>query len=97
MRPIYPYDLQDAARALMCVAPESRAGLAAEILVRADTADRYRKRFRRPHPQYGPGTLSGAAHSLPMAEMPWACHRDFLAAMRVLLTVWLDHPTHRDL
>lgn len=97
MRPVQPYDLQDAARALMAADPSERGHLARMILDRADLADRYRKRFQRPHPQFGGGTLSAAACSFPRANMPWRCNETYLRCMRILLTAWVAHQDHRDL
>lgn len=94
MRPVYPYDLQDAARALMAEEPDGRAQLARAILDRADIADRYRKRHQRPHPEFGAGSLSGAARGFPLAPMPWRCNDTFLACMRLFLSVYLDHSPH---
>ncbi|MFT6076800.1 MAG: hypothetical protein ACJAZ1_003738 [Yoonia sp.] len=35
--------------------------MVARLIAHADTADRYRERLRKPHPQFGAGTLMSAA------------------------------------
>lgn len=63
MRPVQMADIEAAARAICAVAADERAALASEIYFRADVADRYRKRLRQVHPEYGTGSLmSAAAH-----------------------------------
>ncbi|WP_159087004.1 DUF7742 family protein [Loktanella sp. Alg231-35] len=63
-------DIEIAARALLAVDAEARAGVMTELLRRADIADRYRKKLRRPHVQFGTGTLMSAASRFDMAPRP---------------------------
>jgi hypothetical protein len=63
MRRLVPADLDAAARALLAVPPTARQRLAGRLVVEADAADRYRRRFGRAHPIWGNGTLESAARS----------------------------------
>ncbi|MBN7785262.1 hypothetical protein JYP51_10045 [Ponticoccus gilvus] len=78
MRPVLPGDVSAAARALLAVAPEGRAALAQRLLTEAAAADRYRRRFRRAHPDWGNGTLRAAALAHPVAAEPRLDDRDHL-------------------
>ena len=70
MRPLCISDLMVTARALIS-APLGRRWPLARILVQqADAADRYRKKFRRNHPDWGNGTLMSVAHSHVLKDEP---------------------------
>ncbi|MBB5722056.1 hypothetical protein FHS72_001680 [Loktanella ponticola] len=60
MRPIHLSDLHYAACALKNEPEITRPATLQSALANADTADRYRKRLRRAHPDYGTGTLTSA-------------------------------------
>ncbi len=77
MRPVLPGDVSAAVRALLAVAPEGRAALAQRLVTEA-AADRYRRRFRRGHPDWGHGTLWAAALAHPVAAEPRLDDRDHL-------------------
>lgn len=96
MRPIFPYDLQDVARALMMVSNAERPALAQDVLRRAVAADAYRRKFARPHPEFGHGTISGAARSFPLAPLPWHADQAYLSCIRVFLTAYLDGAGHKE-
>ena len=70
MRAVQLADVEIAARALMIVPCEDRKSLIERLLWQADTADRYRKRLRRPHGEFGTGTLMSAAMQCPLAPRP---------------------------
>ncbi len=81
-------DLHHAARALLSVPHNARAGFCAELLWQAHVADKYVKRLRRLHPQWGDGSLRAAA--LPyssVVEVPphtavlWPCMAVVLDAL----------------
>lgn len=69
MRPVGLGDLSAAAGALAAVAPARRAGLMAILIAEAETADRFRRRHGRPHPDFGNGTLMAAALARPQARL----------------------------
>jgi len=54
-------DLWAAARVLSTIPARARAGAMRALLLRAEAADRYRKRYRRAHPRWGDGSLMAAA------------------------------------
>ncbi|MGJ8622175.1 MAG: DUF7742 family protein [Yoonia sp.] len=61
-------DIEMAARVLIECAPSARAGMVKTLLSEAHIADEYRKRLRKPHPQFGTGTLMSAA-----THTRWRC------------------------
>lgn len=61
MRVVQLADIEAAARALMCCAPDRQPALAAQLIAKADLADRYHKRLRKPLVGIGTGTLMSAA------------------------------------
>ena len=70
MRAVQLADIDIAARALLAVDANARAGVMNELLRRADIADRYRKKLQRPHAQFGTGTLMSAASRFDIAPRP---------------------------
>lgn len=58
MRQLILADLLTATRALAASPAEARAKLAAQWLAEAHSADKFTKRRRYPHPQWGNGTLA---------------------------------------
>ena len=60
MREIVHGDVVAAACALLAVTPEGWEARIAGYLIRADAADRYRRRIGRAHPRWGNGSLMGA-------------------------------------
>lgn len=81
MRPISIVDIEVAARVLLCVPPNGHADLMAELLQRADIADRYRKRLGRRHPVFGSGTLMSAAQNYPQSGRPAFIRKEMLQAL----------------
>lgn len=90
MPPIYPSDLQDAARALLAQDAADRAAAARTILFRAFVADRYRKKFKQPHPKFGCGSLGAAARSFEMSIAPRSCDKEYLSCMQVMIEATLS-------
>ena len=84
MRPIQLADIEAAARALCAVAADERIALAKEIYARADIADRYRKRLRRPHPEYGTGTVMSASTRFQQVLRPDCMTPTYLDAIAIL-------------
>ena len=79
MRTVLPGDLRAAACALLPVPREARGAALALLVMRAEAADRYRRRLRRAHPDWGDGTLAAAAGRVP-AE-PFCDDPDYLDAL----------------
>lgn len=73
MRPVGFLDLCHAARVLLLVPVAVRAVVCDRLILEADAADRFRKRFGRVHVDWGNGALSGAAIKRPMAAEPAFC------------------------
>ena len=60
MREVVHGDVVAVASALRELPPEGWEARIAEYLIRADAADRYRRRIGRAHPHWGNGSLMGA-------------------------------------
>ena len=58
------------ARALLSVAPDHRSVACNLVVSQAPAADCYRKRFNRPHPDWGNGSLLAAVRSNPLLNEP---------------------------
>lgn len=69
MRPASWADVARLAQWSLDLPRQDRAGAIAQVIAQAQAADRYRKRWRRPHPDWGDGSL---AQALPR-PLP-ACH-----------------------
>ena len=65
MRAVRLADIEAAARAVLLCAPDGQPALAAQLIAEANLADRYRKRLRKPHTDFGTGTLMSAASGHP--------------------------------
>jgi len=83
MRPIHLTDLDTVVRAVFDLDTTERRRKLDEIIQNADTADRYRKRFKKPHPLYGTGRLgsavTGEKQSITFCNAHYcACLRDLL-------------------
>ncbi len=68
--------------------------MARVILLRADIADRFRKRHKRPHPEFGSGTIGAAARSFERSALPRACDAEYLRCLRIMIEAQLDPPEH---
>ncbi len=91
MRPVTLTDLAAAARVLLALPEARRAAAMAALIVRAEAADRYRRRNGLGHPVYGNGTLLAAALAHPAAA-PEAGARDYLACLALATEAVLRHP-----
>lgn len=67
MRPVLADDILLAARAISAVSEAERPLRLQRWLQEAHWADRYRKRLRRSHPQWGNGSLMARALCEPLA------------------------------
>lgn len=69
MRPVLHGDIVGAARALLAVKAEQRAGLIGRLIAQAGWADRFRAQKGRAHPFWGDGSLEvAAAHHRQLPE-----------------------------
>ncbi len=64
MRRVLLGDLVAAACCLAGAPQNSRAALASRLITEADAAHRYMKRFARPHPNWGTGSIETRANAL---------------------------------
>ncbi|WP_439155837.1 DUF7742 family protein [Yoonia sp.] len=85
MRPVQLADIESALRHLLQVPPAHRGAAMADLLTRAETADRYRKRLGRRHPEFGDGTLMAAALGQAVAPRPSACDAQVLACLAIVI------------
>lgn len=93
MRPLLPSDLDAAVRALLAVPPPQRRARARWLLDKAEVADRYRLRYRRPHPDYGTGTVLSLVALGDRAPLPDCCDTSYCACLAVFLDIFLTQPT----
>lgn len=75
-------DLTTAAAVLSAAAPPDRARLADRLLAEAHAAHLYAKRFAKPHPKWGNGSLMARA----LAIFPKPAHSTDFAALSEILT-----------
>lgn len=94
MRPIHLSDLHHAAISLSSVPLGERKHQFAQALSRADIADRYRKRLRKAHPQFGIGTLTSALSIHLPNDTDRPTDEDYLRAMLVVVTGLLHRAGH---
>lgn len=85
MRPILISDLTVAARALLVVAPSERMELVARMLKFADFGDRYTRRFDKPHPDFGDGTISSVARKGCLPSEPTLDSQAYCACLELVL------------
>ena len=89
MRPLFPGDMDHAVRVLLATDESARGRRAAEILHRADIADRYRKRLGRAHPDFGTGSVLSATGGMAKADLPDRCDKRYCEALPSFLTAYL--------
>ncbi|PUB13120.1 DUF7742 family protein [Yoonia sediminilitoris] len=96
MRPVQFADIEIAARVLRRAPADRRASIIGQILQDADTADRYRKRLRRLHPQYGDGSLMSAALRHDKAPRPASCDALHLRCIAQIVQELLVSEPHQE-
>lgn len=96
MRAVHLTDLNIAARTLLALAPDQRAGAIARLLICAHIADKYRKKTGRAHALYGNGTLGAACQSHPKRRMPDRCDPAYLECFRIVIHALLDRTKHEN-
>lgn len=95
MRPLHLADVEIAARVLALVEPDDRAQVMRDMIAKADLADAYRQLYRRPHPQFGTGTLMSCATRWAAAPRPAALGPDALQALNVVTRTLHAHLTYQ--
>lgn len=70
MRPVILTDVTRAARTLLALPKDGWHRALRDGLDRADVADRYRRATRKPHPDWGNGSLSDALSASPRRPEP---------------------------
>ncbi|AXI47034.1 hypothetical protein C1J03_14000 [Sulfitobacter sp. SK012] len=71
MRSVGYGDLRAAARVLQAAPLVARQDLAAQLVREAHWADKFGQRLSKPHPEWGGGTLSGAAARFERSADTW--------------------------
>lgn len=97
MRPVLAVDLICAGRAVLHVGVGDRKQLAKELISAAEVADRHRAQNGVSHPEFGDGTLAGAARLFGMAAEPTICNSEFSEALIQVIEAVLGNnkATHR--
>ena len=97
MRAVLQSDVVSVARVLLRHPADEREALAAELIRRADAADRYARRLGKCHPDWGNGTLLAAAHKAPLApERAWN-DPAFLHCLQCALEALRQHRLRADM
>lgn len=99
MRPVLAVDLICAGRAVLHAGSGDRQHLAKELISAAEVADRFRAEKGVSHPDFGDGTLAGAARLFGMAPEPAICHAEFSEALIHVLVALMgsNSANHRNL
>ncbi len=84
-------DLTAAARAILAVPPMMQPGAVKNMLMQAHAAHLYLKRYARPHPLWGNGSLMARANTEPQKPEPFAANIDYLSALALVIGITLDH------
>ena len=85
MRRLLLGDVIAAARALLVLPADQRKGLLDAMIHQADAAHRFFKRYSRPHPKWGNGSLMARANLLPQVAEPFASNIDYLQAIQLVI------------
>lgn len=100
MRRVTHGDVVTAARALLATEPAQRPQALVEMIRAAQAADRYTRRFRRPHPFWVDGTLAAAAWCPGLPVEPTLgnpAYLDCLIAVLCALRQPRDHPRTQEM
>ncbi len=99
MRPVLTVDLICAGRAVLGVGTGNRHNRARELISAAEVADRFREEKGVCHPEFGDGTLAGAARLFGMAPEPAICNAEFSQALIHVLEALMgsNSTNHRSL
>jgi hypothetical protein len=94
MRSIGLADIEVAARVLMCVPSAQQANVIRQLLSDAHVADKYRKRLRRMHPQFGTGSLMSAAQAHPCAKRFETIGDDEISVFQIIFNALEEKATY---
>lgn len=86
MRQIGLTDLYHAARAVQAIPEPARAQACAQLLRQAHAADKYVKRLRKLHPEWGDGSLRAAALARSCEPRLASMTSDFQACLLLVLS-----------
>lgn len=95
MRPVLLADIEMAVRVLLPLDVSERRDAAAAMISAGRLGDHYRKRFGRPHSDYGGGTLMSAASRYTKAPRPTAWSGDTLICLHILTTQLIEAENHQ--
>jgi hypothetical protein len=95
MRRVLIGDLMAAAAVLPSAPQGQRAQLAQNILCQTDAAHRYFKRFGRPHPLWGDGSLLTRALASPRRIAPDLSDANFLHLLALMTLALAHHKSSR--
>ncbi|WP_414897409.1 hypothetical protein [Rhodovulum sp. YEN HP10] len=93
MRPVLHGDAVAAARALYRLPAAERGRMIGALLMQAEAADAYRKRFGRGHPDWGNGSLMALAENWELPPEPSLDDAEYcrcLAQVFCALAAWRD-------
>jgi hypothetical protein len=95
MRRVMHGDVVAAARVLRALVPRDRPCAMARLILEADAADRYRKRFGRAHPLFGNGALMSAAARHHRPPEPDLGDADYLECLYTVISGLLERRAGR--
>lgn len=84
MRPVLYGDISAVARALLCHPARGRVSLFDRMIVEAEAADKYRKRYGRAHVNWGNGSLMAVANTRPQADEPYLDCPEYCCVMALV-------------
>ncbi|GAA0286001.1 DUF7742 family protein [Rhodovulum strictum] len=90
MRPVLPGDAVAAARALYARPSTERQAAMSLMLVHAEAADAYRKRFGRAHPVWGNGSLMALAQREALPPEPSLDDPDYCRCLAIVFGTLAD-------
>lgn len=96
MRTALYSDVAGAARVLLGAPPRMRPGLCRDMILQAETADRFVRRLGKLHPEWGNGTLLDAARRRAMMAERSFDDAEYCACFILVLTALGRRPRHPD-
>ena len=84
-------DIIAAARAILAVPPLMQATVVETMLAQAHAAHLYLKRYARPHPRWGNGSLMARANCEVQISEPFAANIAYLSALALVIGITIDH------
>jgi hypothetical protein len=90
MRRVMHGDLVAVARVLLALPPIQRSNTCRRLIVEADAAHRYSKRFGRSHALWGDGSLMSAAGFHAMSRETGFSDLDYCQCFEIILNALID-------